>query len=139
MSASQFVDYCREEPLNRGGNVSPFGSRGEKQSCGAGYVGEELLDLDYHEDKDADVDFKVDLKDTGAARTIQGMNTHQMVVTLYGTITDKKSVDNPLFKEIIESQKKFAERTVRWDLDTYVNRRMAYNHYFGRKPAANKA
>src|SRR5438105_154029 len=45
MSASQFVDYCREEPLNRGGNVSPFGSRGEKQSCGAGYVGEELLEL----------------------------------------------------------------------------------------------
>jgi hypothetical protein len=36
----------------------------------------------------------------------------------------------PLFKEIIESQKKFAERAVKWDLDTYVNRRMAYNRYF---------
>jgi hypothetical protein len=31
---------------------------------------------------------------------------------------------------------------VRWDLDTNVGRRMAYNHYFGKpagKPAAKKA
>ena len=46
----------------------------------------------------------------------------------------KKAADNPLFKEIEESQKAFAERAVRWDLDTNVNRRMAYNHYFGQKP-----
>ena len=38
-----------------------------------------------------------------------------------------------------ESQKAFAARAVKWDLDTNVNRRMAYNHYFGRKPAAKKA
>src|SRR6266536_3007387 len=44
-----------------------------------------------------------------------------------------KRKDNALFVEIIESQKKFAERAVRWDLDTYVNRRMAYNYYFGQK------
>ena len=50
-----------------------------------------------------------------------------------------KRKDNALFVEIIESQKKFAERAVRWDLDTYVNRRMAYNYYFGPKPAAKKA
>src|SRR2546426_3211421 len=50
-----------------------------------------------------------------------------------------KRKDNVLFVEIIESQKKFAERAVRWDLDTYVNRRMAYNYYFGPKPAAKKA
>jgi hypothetical protein len=44
--------------------------------------------------------------------------------------------------EIEKSQKAFAERAVRWDLDTNVNRRMAYNHYFGKqaaKPAAKKA
>ena len=54
----------------------------------------------------------------------------------------KKRADNALFKEIEESQKAFAERAVRWDLDTNVNRRMAYNHYFGKapaKPAAKKA
>ena len=32
-----------------------------------------------------------------------------------------------------ELRDQFAERTVRWDLDTYVSRRMAYNHYFGAK------
>ena len=51
-----------------------------------------------------------------------------------------KRKDNPLFNEIAESQKKFAERAVRWDLDTNVNRRMAYNHYFApKKPAPKKA
>ena len=63
----------------------------------------------------------------------------QKQLEMYDTITEKKSADNPLFKEIIESQKKFGERTVRWDLDTYVNRRMAYNHYFGAKQAAGTA
>jgi hypothetical protein len=28
---------------------------------------------------------------------------------------------------------------VKWDLDTNVSRRMAYNHYFGSKPAAKKS
>jgi TRAP-type mannitol/chloroaromatic compound transport system substrate-binding protein len=63
----------------------------------------------------------------------------QKQIEIYDTVAAKKSGENPLFKEIVESQKKFAERTVRWDLDTYVNRRMAYNHYFGQKPAPKKA
>jgi len=51
-----------------------------------------------------------------------------------------KRKDNALFNEIADSQKKFAERAVRWDLDTNVNRRMAYNHYFAaKKPAAKKS
>ena len=54
---------------------------------------------------------------------------------IYDQVADKKSSDNPLFKEIAESQKAFAQRTVKWDLDTNVSRRMAYEHYFGR-PAA---
>jgi TRAP-type mannitol/chloroaromatic compound transport system substrate-binding protein len=48
-----------------------------------------------------------------------------------------KRKDNALFVEIEQSQKKFAERAVKWDLDSNVPRRMAYNHYFGKgKPAA---
>ena len=39
----------------------------------------------------------------------------------------------PLFAEIVESQRAFAERVVRWDMDTNVNRRMAFTHYFGKK------
>ena len=49
-----------------------------------------------------------------------------------------KRKDNALFVEILESQKKFAERAVRWDLDTYVSRRMAYNYYFGQKKPEQK-
>src|SRR5216110_2212048 len=54
----------------------------------------------------------------------------------------KKRADNAMWVEIEKSQRAFAERAVRWDLDTNVNRRMAYNHYFGKaaaKPAAKKA
>jgi TRAP-type mannitol/chloroaromatic compound transport system substrate-binding protein len=49
----------------------------------------------------------------------------------------KKRQDNAIWVEIEKSQRAYAERAVRWDLDTNVNRRMAYNHYFG-KPAAGK-
>jgi TRAP-type mannitol/chloroaromatic compound transport system substrate-binding protein len=48
----------------------------------------------------------------------------------------KKRSDNALFVEIEQSQRAFAERAVRWDMDTNVNRRMAHNHYFGKKAPA---
>jgi TRAP-type mannitol/chloroaromatic compound transport system substrate-binding protein len=60
----------------------------------------------------------------------------QKQLEVFDTVQAKKSAENPLFKEIVESQRQFAERTVKWDLDTNVPRRMAYNHYFGKKPAA---
>ena len=56
----------------------------------------------------------------------------------YDAAAAKKSEGNALFKEIEASQKEFAKRVVRWDLDTNVQRRMAYNHYFGQKAAAPK-
>jgi TRAP-type mannitol/chloroaromatic compound transport system substrate-binding protein len=61
----------------------------------------------------------------------------QKQLEIYDAVADKKSSDNALFKEIAESQRAFAARAVKWDLDTNVSRRMAYNHYFG-KPAAGK-
>ena len=60
----------------------------------------------------------------------------QKQLDVYDQVVDKKSADNPMFKEIVESQKAFAARTVKWDLDTNVSRRMAYNHYFAPKRAA---
>ena len=54
----------------------------------------------------------------------------------YDTVAAKKGEGNALFKEIETSQKMFAERAVKWDMDTNVQRRMAYNHYFARKAAA---
>src|SRR5467141_2178697 len=60
----------------------------------------------------------------------------QKQLDVYDQVVDKKSSDNPMFKEIVESQKVFAARAVKWDLDTNVSRRMAYNHYFAKRAAA---
>jgi TRAP-type mannitol/chloroaromatic compound transport system substrate-binding protein len=57
----------------------------------------------------------------------------QTQLKLWDEIIAKKSAENPLFKEIIESQRIFAERVVKWESDTLVNRRMAVNHFFGAK------
>ena len=54
----------------------------------------------------------------------------------YDNAVGKHLAENPMMKEIYDSQKAFAERVVKWDLDTNVSRVMAYNHYFGTKPAA---
>jgi TRAP-type mannitol/chloroaromatic compound transport system substrate-binding protein len=51
----------------------------------------------------------------------------------------EKKMSTPLFKDIVESQRKFAERAVKWEQDVVVSRKMAYDHYFGKKPAAKKA
>ncbi len=59
----------------------------------------------------------------------------QKQLEIYDQVVEKKSTD-PLFKEIVESQMAFAKRVTQWEQDTVVNRRMAYNHYFG--PNAKK-
>ncbi|MCX7308543.1 MAG: C4-dicarboxylate ABC transporter, partial [Afipia sp.] len=60
----------------------------------------------------------------------------QKQLDVYDEVIAKKSADNPLFKEIVASQLAFAKRATQWEQDTVVNRRMAYNHYFG--PNAKK-
>ncbi|TMK77601.1 MAG: C4-dicarboxylate ABC transporter [Actinobacteria bacterium] len=62
----------------------------------------------------------------------------QKQLEIFDQVEAKYSAQNPMFKEIAESQKGFAARAVKWDLDTNVSRRMAYNHYFT-KPAAKPA
>jgi TRAP-type mannitol/chloroaromatic compound transport system substrate-binding protein len=57
-------------------------------------------------------------------------------LTAYDAAAAKKGEGNALFKEIEASQKKFAERAVKWDLDNNVSRRMAYNHYFQKAASA---
>ena len=54
----------------------------------------------------------------------------QMQLTVWDAILEKKSAENPMFKEILASQKTFAERVVKWDQDTLVSRRMAVSHFF---------
>ena len=62
----------------------------------------------------------------------------QKQLDVYDQVVAKKSADNPLFKEIVASQVKYAERTVRWEQDTVVGRKMAFDHYFGPNGAAKK-
>jgi TRAP-type mannitol/chloroaromatic compound transport system substrate-binding protein len=59
----------------------------------------------------------------------------QKQLVAYDEVIAKKSAGNALFTEIVASQKKFAERAVKWEQDVVVDRKMAYGHYFG-KPAA---
>lgn len=60
----------------------------------------------------------------------------QKQLEVYDQVVEKKSAENPLFKEIVASQMAFAKRATQWEQDTVTNRRMAYNHYFG--PNAKK-
>jgi len=57
---------------------------------------------------------------------------------IYDDVVRKKSAENPLFKKIVQSQIKFAERAARWEQDTVVSRKMAFDHYFGANGAAKK-
>jgi TRAP-type mannitol/chloroaromatic compound transport system substrate-binding protein len=49
-----------------------------------------------------------------------------------------KYAEKPFFKEIADSQRAFAQRAVKWYLDTQLSGRMAYNHYFVKRAAAPK-
>jgi TRAP-type mannitol/chloroaromatic compound transport system substrate-binding protein len=60
----------------------------------------------------------------------------QKQLEIYDQVVERKSAENPLFKEIVESQLAFAKRATQWEQDTVVSRRMVYNHYFG--PSAKK-
>ena len=50
---------------------------------------------------------------------------------VYDDAVRKYAASNALFKEIVESQLAFAKRATQWEQDYVVNRRMAFDHYFG--------
>ncbi|MGZ8290539.1 MAG: TRAP transporter substrate-binding protein [Telluria sp.] len=63
----------------------------------------------------------------------------QAQLQVWDEVVAKKGADNPLFREVEKSQRAFAERAMKWDMDTNAPRRMAYNHYFARRAAPKKA
>jgi TRAP-type mannitol/chloroaromatic compound transport system substrate-binding protein len=67
-------------------------------------------------------------------KTSDGILRKQLEV--YDEVVRKYVAANPLFKEIVESQLAFAKRATQWEQDYVVNRRMAYEHYWG--PNAKK-
>jgi TRAP-type mannitol/chloroaromatic compound transport system substrate-binding protein len=54
----------------------------------------------------------------------------QKQLDIYDDVVRAKAASNPLFKEIAESQIAFARRATRWEQDTVVSRKMAFDHYF---------
>ena len=50
---------------------------------------------------------------------------------IYDSVVQKKAAENPMFKEIVESQLAFAKRATQWEQDTVVSRKMAFDHYWG--------
>jgi TRAP-type mannitol/chloroaromatic compound transport system substrate-binding protein len=44
-----------------------------------------------------------------------------------------KSAENPSFKKVLDSMRAFAGRAARWQNDTNVDYKMAYNHFFAKK------
>jgi TRAP-type mannitol/chloroaromatic compound transport system substrate-binding protein len=70
-------------------------------------------------------------------KTPDSVLKQQLVV--YDDVVKKKAADNPLFKEVLESQLEFARRATQWEQDTVVNRRMAFEHYFGPSGVAKKS
>jgi TRAP-type mannitol/chloroaromatic compound transport system substrate-binding protein len=52
---------------------------------------------------------------------------------VWSQIIEKKAAENPTFKKVLDSQRAFAARAARWQYDTNVDYRMAYNHFFAKK------
>jgi TRAP-type mannitol/chloroaromatic compound transport system substrate-binding protein len=63
----------------------------------------------------------------------------QAQLQVWDEVVARKGADNALFREVEASQRAFAERAMKWDMDTNNPRRMAYNHYFAKKAAPKKA
>ncbi|MBT9613192.1 MAG: TRAP transporter substrate-binding protein [Burkholderiales bacterium] len=59
----------------------------------------------------------------------------QAQLASWDKITAAKMAENPAFKKVMESMRAFAGRAARWQNDTNVDYKMAYNHYFGKKKA----
>jgi TRAP-type mannitol/chloroaromatic compound transport system substrate-binding protein len=54
---------------------------------------------------------------------------------IWDQIIAKKAAQDATFKKVLDSQRAFAERAARWQVDTLVDFKMAFNHYFGGKKA----
>jgi len=62
----------------------------------------------------------------------------QRQLEAWDKIIATKEKENPMFKKVNESMRAFAQRAGRWQIDTNVDFKMAYNHYFAKKGAPAK-
>jgi TRAP-type mannitol/chloroaromatic compound transport system substrate-binding protein len=86
--------------------------------------------------------YSKDYRDMQAQQGVKFYKTPDSVLqaqlAIWDEVVAKKGANNPLFKKVEASMRAFAERAMKWDMDTNNPRRMAYNHYFGRKAAPPK-
>jgi TRAP-type mannitol/chloroaromatic compound transport system substrate-binding protein len=57
---------------------------------------------------------------------------------IWDGVLEKKGAENPSFKKVADAMRTYAARAARWENDTNVDYRMAYNHFFARKAAPAK-
>jgi TRAP-type mannitol/chloroaromatic compound transport system substrate-binding protein len=57
----------------------------------------------------------------------------QAQLKAWDEITAAKSAENPQFKKVLDSMEKFANRACRWQNDTNVDYKMAFQHALGKK------
>jgi len=62
----------------------------------------------------------------------------QRQLQAWDKIAAAKEAENPAFKKVNNSMRVFAERAGRWQNDTVVDYKMAYNHFFAKKGAPAK-
>jgi len=54
-------------------------------------------------------------------------------LAVWDKVAEKKAGENPMFKRVLDSQRKFAERATKWQNDTNIDFRIAAQHYFSKK------
>jgi TRAP-type mannitol/chloroaromatic compound transport system substrate-binding protein len=57
----------------------------------------------------------------------------QAQLAAWDKVVAAKSAENPFFKQVLDSQRKFAQRVVAWSNDTVVGNEMAYEYFFSKK------
>ncbi len=57
----------------------------------------------------------------------------QRQLQAWDKIADAKGKENPTFKKVNDAMRVFAQRAGRWQNDTTVDYKMAYNHFFAKK------
>jgi TRAP-type mannitol/chloroaromatic compound transport system substrate-binding protein len=81
--------------------------------------------------------YSKDYLEMGAKQGVKFYKTPDSILKAELAAWDKviaaKSAENPSFKRVIESMRTFAGRAARWQNDTNVDYKMAYNHYFAKK------
>ena len=81
--------------------------------------------------------YSKDYQDMGQKKGVKFYKTPDPILRAQLAAWDKviaaKSRENPAFKKALDSMRAFAGRAARWQNDTNVDYKMAYNHYFAKK------